>query len=82
MNEKGSFWLAKQKIIEAHVLALLDFDKLFKMNCDALVWGLEVFLVKRGASWHFSMKSLLASKKKNYCKYHIEFYVIVYSLKH
>ena len=59
------------------MLALLDFDKLFKMNCDALVWGLEVFLVKRGASWHFSMKSLLASKKLLQVSYRVLCYCLL-----
>jgi hypothetical protein len=76
-----SFQLVKQKMIEALVLALPDFEKVFKVNCDASAVGIGGVLSQEG--WPIALFSeKLSGSKKNYTTYDLEFYAIVQSLKH
>lgn len=66
---------------EAPVLALLDFEKIFKVNCDASGVGVGKVLSQEGCPVTFFSENLSESKK-NYSTYDLEFYVIMQSLKH
>ncbi|KAE8695414.1 General regulatory factor 9, MU isoform 1 [Hibiscus syriacus] len=78
---EASFQLVKQKMTEAPVLALPDFDKLFEVNCDAFGVGIGGVLSQAGRPVAFFSEKLSGSKK-NYSTYDLEFYAIVQSLKH
>ncbi|KAE8676344.1 putative CCCH-type zinc finger family protein [Hibiscus syriacus] len=78
---EASFQLVKQKMTEAPVLALPDFDKVFEVNCDASGVGIGGVLSQAGRPVAFFSEKLLESKK-NYSTYDLEFYDIVQSLKH
>ena len=49
--------MLKQKIIEKHILALLDFHKLFEVKCDASGMDVGVVLSKRKDPFLTSMRS-------------------------
>ncbi|KAJ0972256.1 hypothetical protein J5N97_020215 [Dioscorea zingiberensis] len=76
-----SFHLVKQKMTEAPILALSDFDKVFEVNCDASGVGVGGVLSQSGRPVAFFSEKLSGSKK-NYSTYDLEFYAIVQSLKH
>jgi hypothetical protein len=76
-----SFQLVKQKMIEAPVLTLPNFEKVFEVNCDAFGVGIGGVLSQEGHPIAFSSEKLSRSKK-NYSTYDLEFYAIVQSLKH
>jgi len=76
-----SFQLVKQKMTKAPVLALPDFEKVFKVNCDASGVGIGGVLSQEGRPIAFFSEKLSGSKK-NYSTYDLEFYAIVQSLKH
>jgi hypothetical protein len=76
-----SFQLVKQKMTEAPVLALPDFEKVFEVNCDTSGVGIGGVLSQEGRPIAFFSEKLSGSKK-NYFTYDLEFYVIVQSLKH
>ncbi|KAE8730445.1 ABC transporter G family member 6 [Hibiscus syriacus] len=78
---EASFQLVKQKMTEAPVLALPDFDKVFEVNCDASGVGIGGVLSQAGRPVAFFSEKLSGSKK-NYSTYDLEFYAIVQSLKH
>ncbi|KAE8681373.1 putative CCCH-type zinc finger family protein [Hibiscus syriacus] len=78
---EASFQLVKQKMTEAPVLALPDFDKVFEVNCDASGVGIGGVLSQAGPLVAFFSEKLSGSKK-NYSTYDLEFYAIVQSLKH
>ena len=46
---QDSFQLLKRKLTEAPILALLNFDKIFELNCDASGVGIGGFLSKKGS---------------------------------
>ncbi|KAE8694063.1 putative Quercetin 3-O-methyltransferase 1 [Hibiscus syriacus] len=78
---EASFQLVKQKMTEAPVLALPDFDKVFEVNCDASGVGIGGVLSQADRPVAFFSEKLSGSKK-NYSTYDLEFYAIVQSLKH
>ncbi|KAE8702634.1 putative CCCH-type zinc finger family protein [Hibiscus syriacus] len=78
---EASFQLVKQKMTEAPVLALPDFDKVFEVNYDASGVGIGGVLSQAGRPVAFFSEKLSGSKK-NYSTYDLEFYAIVQSLKH
>ncbi|KAE8697779.1 putative Quercetin 3-O-methyltransferase 1 [Hibiscus syriacus] len=78
---EASFQLVKQKMTEAPVLALPDFDKVFEVNCDASGVDIGGVLSQAGCPVSFFSEKLSGSKK-NYSTYDLEFYAIVQSLKH
>ncbi|KAE8676682.1 putative CCCH-type zinc finger family protein [Hibiscus syriacus] len=80
-EEEASFQLVKQKMTEAPVLTLPDFDKVFEVNCDASGVGIGGVLSQAGRPVAFFSEKLSGSKK-NYSTYDLEFYAIVQSLKH
>lgn len=76
-----SFQLVKQKMTEAPVLTLIDFEKIFEVNCDASGIGIGGVLSQEGRPVAFFSEKLSGSRK-NYSTYDMEFYAIVQSLKH
>lgn len=78
---KTSFQVVKQKMIEAPVQALPNFEKLFEVNCDACEVGIDIFLSQDGHLIAF-FNEKLSSSKRNYPTYDLELYVIVQTLKH
>ncbi|KAH9331774.1 hypothetical protein KI387_003882, partial [Taxus chinensis] len=45
---EDTFQFLKKKVIEAHILALPDLDKVFKVDCDALHVGMGDVLSQGG----------------------------------
>jgi len=76
-----SFQLVKQKMTEAPVLALPDFEKVFEVNCDASRVDIGGVLSQEGCPIAFFSEKLSGSKK-NYSTSDMGFYAIVQSLKH
>jgi len=53
----------KQKMTEALVLVLLDFEKLFEVNCDASGQTLEEFLTRMGAPSPFLVRNCQTQRR-------------------
>jgi len=73
---EANFQLVKQKMTEAQVLALSDFEKVIKVNCDASRVGNDGVLSQEGRPIAFFSEKL-SGAKKNYSTYDLKFYAIV-----
>ena len=71
-----SFELFKKKVIEQPVLELLDFNKVFQVDCHANDSAIEVVLSQEGKPIAYFSEKLNDTKKK-YFVYDQEFYAIV-----
>ena len=75
-----SFKLLKQKVTEQPILALLDFNKVFQVDCDASGTTIGAVLSQEGKHVAYFSEKLNNTKRK-YFVYDQEFYVIVQALK-
>ncbi|RDX80175.1 Retrovirus-related Pol polyprotein, partial [Mucuna pruriens] len=75
---KKAFNLLKDKLTNAHLLCLPNFDKVFKIECDASGVGIEVVLMQESKPIaYFSEK--LSGTTLNYSTYDKELEFIIYS---
>ena len=79
-DAEQSFALIKEKLSSTPVLALLDFDKLFEVECDVSIVGIGVVLSQEGKPIAFYSEKLNAIHQK-WSIYELELYVVFRALK-
>ena len=78
---QNSFKLIKKKVTKALCLALLDFSKVFEVECDASHTSIRAVLNQEGKYIAFFSEKLGKSRQK-YSTYDKEFYAIYRALYH
>nr|GEU81636.1 putative reverse transcriptase domain-containing protein [Tanacetum cinerariifolium] len=78
-EQERAFQTLKDKLCNAHVLALLDGPKDFVVYCDASGLGLGCVLIERGKVIAYASRRLKIHEK-NYTTYDMELGVVVFAL--
>ncbi|GJT42485.1 putative reverse transcriptase domain-containing protein [Tanacetum coccineum] len=79
-EQELAFQILKDKLYNAHVLALPDGPKDFEVYCDASGIGLGCVLMQRGRVIAYASRQLKIHKN-NYTTHDLEFGVVVFALK-
>ena len=79
-GEDKNFEALKHKVVEFPILSLLNFYKVFQVECDASGSAIGVVLSQEGKHVAFFSENLNDAKRKYYV-YNQEFYAIVQALK-
>ena len=74
-----SFNFLKEKVIEQPILAILDFNKVFQVDCDASGTTIGAILSQEGRRVSYFSEKLNDAKRK-YSIYDQEFYAIFQAL--
>ena len=78
---QDSFEMIKKKVAKDPCLVLPDFNKVFKVECDASLSGIEAILSQEGKPIAFFSEKLSDARRK-YSTYDREFYAIYRTLYH
>ncbi|XP_060672687.1 uncharacterized protein LOC132803511 [Ziziphus jujuba] len=81
VTKQQSFETLKQRLTEAPVLALPDFDKVFEVKMDASSTGIGVVLMQEQCIIEF-FSEILCLARQMWSAYEQELYAIVRALKH
>ena len=80
-EDEENFNILKKKVTKAPILALPDFDKVFKVDCNSSHRGIgDVLSQEVGPIAFFSEK--LNDVRNDYSTYDVEFYATIQALRH